>query len=97
VRYEVGDFPSPFGGAVEAKLVDGSTVHAELPHPAGTPENPLEPEAVTLKFRDNATLSLVADDVAALERAIGTLDQQEDLAILGGILTRAVGPAAAVV
>ena len=89
VRYQVGEFPSSFGGAVEAVLRDGRTLHAELPYPAGAPENPLDGAAVVAKFRDNAALSLGAPDVGALERTVDALEEEPDLVVLGQLLARA--------
>jgi 2-methylcitrate dehydratase PrpD len=86
VRYEVGEFASPFGGGVEIALHDGSVRRAALPHPAGSPEHPLDDATVVAKYRDNAALALVADDVAELELAIETLEQRRDVAALAGIL-----------
>jgi 2-methylcitrate dehydratase PrpD len=89
VRYEVGEFPSSFGGAVDVRLDDGRVLRAGLPHPAGAPENPLGDAAVLAKFRDNAALSLAPADVGLLEESVRTLDEQADLAAVGQILSRA--------
>jgi 2-methylcitrate dehydratase PrpD len=101
VHYEVADFPSPFGGAVEVTLRDGSVRHAELQQPAGSPENPLEDAAVLAKYRDNARLALASDgdddgdddDVAELEHVIETLEHQPDLTRLARILQLAASAA----
>jgi 2-methylcitrate dehydratase PrpD len=89
VRYEVGEFPSTFGGAVEVTLRDGGVARAELPYPAGSPENPLSDAAVLAKFRDNAALVLPPDDATALEHAVHTLERQPDLESLARILAGA--------
>jgi 2-methylcitrate dehydratase PrpD len=89
VRYEVREFPSVFGGAVEVSTRDGQVLHATLPYPAGAAENPLEDRAVLAKFRANAALSLPSGEVAALEAAVETLEQSADLApmlkVLAGV------------
>jgi len=89
VRYEVGEFPSSFGGAVEATLADGRTVRAEFPHAMGSPENPLHDASVLAKYRENAALSLPARDVEALERIVDGLEEESELSALGQLLARA--------
>jgi 2-methylcitrate dehydratase PrpD len=92
VRYEVGEFPSPFGGAIEVELRDGRVLRAELPHPAGSPENPLAGGDLRAKFQDNAGAALPPAQVEALEHAIGTLEQQADVRNIGRILSAASAP-----
>ena len=89
VRYEVGEFPSSFGGAVRATLADGRTVEAAFPHPAGAPENPLDDATVLAKYRGNAALSLSAEDVDSLLQTIDRLEEQADVSGLGRLLSRA--------
>jgi len=89
VRYEVGEFPSAFGGAIEVTTHDGEVLRAELPHPAGAPENPLSDAAVLAKFRDNAELALPAGRVHELEATVLALERQTDLAALTGPLAAA--------
>jgi 2-methylcitrate dehydratase PrpD len=95
VRYEVAQLPSVFGGAVEVTSSDGTIVRAELPQPAGSPENPLPDHAVVAKFRDNAALVLPPDDVTALELAVHELEQRPDLEPIGRILAGAANQAPA--
>jgi 2-methylcitrate dehydratase PrpD len=79
VRYEIGEFDSPFGGGVTVTLSDGRTLSATLPQPAGSPENPLADERLVSKFRDNARPALALESIEALEQAIATLEQQRDV------------------
>jgi 2-methylcitrate dehydratase PrpD len=89
VRYEVRDFPSPFGGAVRARLTDGSELAAQCPYPAGAPENPLDDAAVIAKFRDNAALVLPESDVVALQHAVEALEESPGLTAIARPLARA--------
>jgi 2-methylcitrate dehydratase PrpD len=89
VRYEVGEFPSSFGGGVRVTLADGETVQATFPHPEGAPENPLDDAAVLAKYRENAALSLSAGDVDSLARIVDRLEEQPDVSGLGRLLSRA--------
>jgi 2-methylcitrate dehydratase PrpD len=89
VRYEVGEFPSSFGGAVRVTLADGETVEAAFPHPAGAPENPLDNAVVLAKYRENAARSLPAGHVDELERIVDELEEQPEMSALGRLLSRA--------
>lgn len=91
VSYEVRDFPSSFGGAVEVRTTDGQVLRAELPHPAGTAENPLGDAAVLAKYRDNAALSLPPDHVTRLEDVVESLERRRDLSSVAEVLAGASG------
>ena len=94
VRYETREYPTypqAFPGGVRVRLADGSGFEADLPHQKGGPENPLSPEEVRAKFRENAALALADADVAALEEAVLALDERPDLAAaLAPLRTREV-------
>jgi 2-methylcitrate dehydratase PrpD len=82
VRYQVKEYPTypaAFPGGVSIRTRDGRTLEADLPHQRGGPENPLSPEEVREKFRENASLAVDDAAVEALEKAILTLDEQDDL------------------
>ena len=57
VRYETRDYPTypqAFPGGVVVRLADGTSFEADYPHQKGGPENPLSPDEVREKFRENA-------------------------------------------
>jgi len=57
VRYETKEYetyPAAFPGGVRIRLRDGRVLEAELPHQRGGPENPMTPDEVRAKFRENA-------------------------------------------
>jgi 2-methylcitrate dehydratase PrpD len=82
VRYETKDYPTypaAFPGGVRITTRDGRTLEADLPHQRGGPENPMTPGEVREKYRENAGLALEAEAVEALEEALLTLEEQDDL------------------
>jgi 2-methylcitrate dehydratase PrpD len=82
VRYETKDYPTypaAFPGGVRITTRDGRTLEADLPHQRGGPENPMTPAEVREKYRENAGLALEAEAVEALEEALLTLEEQDDL------------------
>jgi 2-methylcitrate dehydratase PrpD len=82
VRYEVKDYPtypSAFPGGVRITTRDGRTLEADLPHQRGGPENPMSADEVRDKFRENASLALDDERALALEDAILTLEERDDV------------------
>jgi 2-methylcitrate dehydratase PrpD len=82
VRYETPEYPSypqAFPGGVRVTLADGTTLGADFPFQKGGPENPMSADEVREKFRANAGLTLPAEAVDALERAILAFEQQDDV------------------
>jgi 2-methylcitrate dehydratase PrpD len=82
VRYETRDYPTypqAFPGGIVVRLADGTAFEADYPHQKGGPENPLTPDEVREKFRENAALALGDADVARLEEALLSLDEQDDV------------------
>jgi 2-methylcitrate dehydratase PrpD len=94
VRYETKDYPTypaAFPGGVRITTRDGRTLEADLPHQRGGPENPMTPAEVREKYRENAGLALEAEAVEALEEALLTLEEQDDLrAALAPLATAAL-------
>jgi 2-methylcitrate dehydratase PrpD len=83
VRYETKDYdtyPAAFPGGVRIRTRDGRTIEAEHPHQLGGPENPMHASDVVAKFRGNAGLALGRSELEALEEAVLTLEEQDDLA-----------------
>jgi 2-methylcitrate dehydratase PrpD len=83
VSYETKEYPTypqAFPGGARVTLADGSTFEADFPHQQGGPENPLSADEVKEKFRANASLALPDGEVSALEEAILTLEEHDDLA-----------------
>jgi 2-methylcitrate dehydratase PrpD len=82
VRHETKEYdsyPAAFPGGVRIRLRDGRTLEADAPYQLGGPENPMSAGEVRAKFRENAALALDEDAVAALEEAVLTLEEQEDV------------------
>ena len=82
VRYETREYPTypqAFPGGVVVRLADGTELEADFPYQKGGPENPLSPDEVRAKFRENASLALPDADVAALDEAVLSLEEQADL------------------
>jgi 2-methylcitrate dehydratase PrpD len=98
VQYETPEYPTypqAFPGGVRVTLADGSTLERDFPHQKGGPENPMSSDEVREKFRANASLALGDDAVDALERAILTFEEQDDLTAALAPLTAAKEPVAA--
>jgi 2-methylcitrate dehydratase PrpD len=60
VHYETKEYPSypaAFPGGVRIRLRDGRTLEADFPHQLGAPGNPMSPQQVREKFRENAALA----------------------------------------
>jgi 2-methylcitrate dehydratase PrpD len=82
VRYETRAYPTypqAFPGSVAVRLADGTSFEVDLLHQKGGPENPLSPDDVVEKFRENASLALGDAAVERLEQALLTLEEQSDL------------------
>jgi 2-methylcitrate dehydratase PrpD len=82
VRYETKDYatyPAAFPGGARIRTRDGRTLEAHHEYQRGGPENPLTPEEVRTKYRQNAGLALDSGAVEELEEAILALEEQEDL------------------
>jgi 2-methylcitrate dehydratase PrpD len=82
VRYEVKEYPTypaAFPGGVRITTRDGRVLEADLPHQRGGPENPMSADEVLEKFRENAALALPEAEASALEEAILTLEEQDDV------------------
>jgi len=76
VRYETKEYPSypaAFPGGVRILLCDGSLLEADFPHQLGAPGNPMSPQQVREKFRENAAL------------AGGGFDRLEEILTLEGV------------
>jgi 2-methylcitrate dehydratase PrpD len=84
VRYETKEYasyPAAFPGGVRILLRDGRTLEADLPHQLGAPGNPMSPQQVREKFRENAAIAGGGFD--RLEEILAL----EDVADVRGLLT----------
>jgi 2-methylcitrate dehydratase PrpD len=82
VRYETREYPTypaAFPGGVRIRTKDGRTLEADFPHQRGAPENPMSPDEVRTKFRENAMLALPDEAVGALEEVILTIEERQDV------------------
>ncbi len=80
VRYETKEYatyPQAFPGGVRIRSSDGRVLEADFPYQLGAPENPMTPDQVREKFRDNAALAGAPAD--ALERDLLGLERVEDV------------------
>jgi 2-methylcitrate dehydratase PrpD len=84
VRYETKEYasyPAAFPGGVRILLRDGRALEADLPHQLGAPGNPMSPQQVREKFRENAALAGSGFD--RLEEILAL----EEVADVRGLLT----------
>jgi 2-methylcitrate dehydratase PrpD len=76
---EYASYPAAFPGGVRIRTKDGRTLEADAPYQLGGPENPMSADDVRAKFRENATLALDDGALSALEEAVTTLEEHDDL------------------
>jgi 2-methylcitrate dehydratase PrpD len=76
VGYETKEYPSypaAFPGGVRIRLRNGRMLEADFPHQLGAPGNPMSPQQVLEKFRENAALAGGGfdrlEEILALEEA----------------------------
>jgi 2-methylcitrate dehydratase PrpD len=82
VRYETRPYPTypqAFPGGAVVRLADGTSFEADYPYQRGGPESPLTPDEVREKFRENASLALGDAAVEALEAALLSLEELDDV------------------
>jgi 2-methylcitrate dehydratase PrpD len=82
VRHEAREYdsyPAAFPGGVRIRTTDGRTLEADLPYQRGGPDNPMTAGEVRAKFRENAALALGDDAIEALEDAVLSLEEHDDL------------------
>ncbi len=75
-------FPHQFPAVLTVRLQDGSEVTERVRFNRGGPDRPLSVEELAYKFRLNGCQSLPDNQVAALEQAVWSLDQAEDVGTL---------------
>lgn len=98
VRYETKEYdsyPAAFPGGVRIRTRSGTVLEADFPYQRGGPENPMDADEVRAKFRGNAGLALSEPSAEALERAVLSLEEQEDVSAVLAPLTLAGEPTAA--
>jgi 2-methylcitrate dehydratase PrpD len=76
---EYASYPAAFPGGVRITTKNGRTLEADFPYQRGGPENPMTPDEVRAKFRQNAGLVLGDAEVSALEGAVLGLDERRDV------------------
>jgi 2-methylcitrate dehydratase PrpD len=82
VRHEAREYdsyPAAFPGGVRITTTDGRVVEADLPYQRGGPENPMTADEIRAKFRENASLALEDAAAEALEEAVMSLDERDDV------------------
>ena len=89
VRRPFDTYPESFPGWMRIESTCGQTLKREVLRQRGAPENPMSELDVLTKFRLNATLSLDADAVAALETAVLTLEEVDDVRAFTDTLAQA--------
>jgi 2-methylcitrate dehydratase PrpD len=87
-EYGDGPFPAAYSGRLTITLDDGTRLSHDEPVNRGAADRPLTNEAIVAKYRQNAALAAAPDRVAAMERAMLSLDDAsraaESLATFGG-------------
>ncbi len=72
-------FPSQFPAVLTATTTSGQTLTERVDVNRGGPQRPLSDDELAVKFRDNATRCLGADDVERIEKAVGTLIDRQNV------------------
>ena len=88
IRYQVTpwpQFPRYFSGGLKLVLRDGREVEHLEPINRGNPDNPLDPDEVRLKFRDNAARVLPADRIEKIVETVERLERVPDVAELAAM------------
>jgi quinol monooxygenase YgiN len=80
------EVPAYFPGGVWIRTRDGRTLEREFAYQRGAPENPMSPDEVRTKFRENASLVLDDAEVETLEEQVLALEHQDDLRPLCSLL-----------
>ena len=78
---------APRSGFVEVTLTDGRRVELFMSHAPGTPENPLDNEAVNAKARELMAPILGADRAETLIERVNALEELRDVRELRPLLT----------
>jgi 2-methylcitrate dehydratase PrpD len=89
VRYEVQPYPTypqAFPGGIRIRTRDGQILEEALDYQLGAPQNPMSEQDVRAKFRENASLTLDAASLDAVEEAICTLEEQDDVRAVFSLL-----------
>jgi 2-methylcitrate dehydratase PrpD len=76
---EYESYPAAFPGGVRIRTTDGRTLEADLPYQRGGPENPMTADEVRAKYRENASLALTDAELEALEQAVLSLEEHDDV------------------
>lgn len=79
------EFPRYFSGGLKLILRDGREVEHLEPINRGNPDNPLAPEEVRAKFKDNASLVLPVERIERIFESIGSLEKIPDVAELAAM------------
>jgi 2-methylcitrate dehydratase PrpD len=91
VRHETREYdsyPAAFPGGVRITTADGRVVEADLAYQRGGPENPMTADEIRAKFRENAALALGDGAAEALEEAVMSVEERDD--VRGLLATAAV-------
>ena len=95
VHYELDptiDYPRHFSGHVKIRLVDGTVLEQNQPHPRGGFESPLPPEEIEAKFHANARLALSEGHLDLIVKSVKTLEQLPSITILTDQLAAGIKP-----
>jgi 2-methylcitrate dehydratase PrpD len=76
------EFPRYFSGGLKLVLRDGREVEHLEPINRGNPDNPLAPDEVRTKFKDNAALVLPADRIERIFESVDRLEKMPNVAEL---------------
>jgi 2-methylcitrate dehydratase PrpD len=85
---EVPEFPASLPGWVIVRLHDGRTFEKREPVNRGHPDHPMAPAEVQAKFRDNASRTLPATQVAALMQMVERLEALPHIAELTALCVK---------
>lgn len=87
-------YPSGFPALVRIILRDGSTIESRIPAPLGTPENPMDEDALRSKFSDLTADAISSEARGRLLSILSTLDSTVCVGEITDMLAPALGTSA---
>jgi 2-methylcitrate dehydratase PrpD len=70
------------------KLDDGTTITCEVPHPVGSPKNPLTAEALHSKFETLTAPVMESNRAQAIQKSVSGIEQLDDATALTDLLAQ---------
>jgi 2-methylcitrate dehydratase PrpD len=74
--------------ATTVELDDGTTITCDVPHPLGSPQNPLTAQALHSKFQMLTAPVMAADRTQAIQEAVSRMEQLDDTVAFTDLLAQ---------